>query len=312
MDRADNLIEGNKQEQFEQICRDIDDFKMTSDVDQIIVLWTANTERFCDILEGINDTADNLLTAIANNHPEISPSILFACAAITKNCTYINGSPQNTFVPGVLSLAQKHNVFLAGDDFKSGQTKIKSVLVDFLISAGIKPVSIVSYNHLGNNDGKNLSAPLQFRSKEVSKSNVVDDMVQSNHILYKPAEMPDHCVVIKYVPYVGKWLFTLAIILVFRNITIWWCIIIETLLQTKTFVINYIFYRKDNDNICCRGQQTRAGRIHVRDHDGRTQHSGAAQHLRRFSSRGPHHLGSGVVGRTMFQDGVQVVGKAGG
>lgn len=84
-----------------------------------------------------------------------------------------------------------------GDDFKSGQTKMKSVLVDFLVSAGIKPVSIVSYNHLGNNDGKNLSAPEQFRSKEISKSNVVDDMVASNMLLYKENEHPDHVVVIK-------------------------------------------------------------------------------------------------------------------
>lgn len=57
-----------------------------------------------------------------------------------------------------------------------------------------QPTSIVSYNHLGNNDGMNLSAPQQFRSKEISKSNVVDDMVQSNPILYKPGEKPDHCV----------------------------------------------------------------------------------------------------------------------
>ena len=75
----------------------------------------------------------------------------------------------------------------------------RSVLVDFLVSAGIKPVSIVSYNHLGNNDGKNLSAPSQFRSKEISKSNVVDDMVASNRCLYEEDEHPDHCVVIKYV-----------------------------------------------------------------------------------------------------------------
>lgn len=66
-------------------------------------------------------------------------------------------------------MAEKNGVFIAGDDFKSGQTKMKSVLVDFLISAGIKPVSVVSYNHLGNNDGKNLSAPQQFRSKEVKR-----------------------------------------------------------------------------------------------------------------------------------------------
>lgn len=57
-----------------------------------------------------------------------------------------------------------------------------------------QPTAIVSYNHLGNNDGKNLSAPQQFRSKEISKSNVVDDMVQSNPILYQPGEKPDHCV----------------------------------------------------------------------------------------------------------------------
>jgi len=71
------------------------------------------------------------------------------------------------------------------------------------VASGIKPLSIVSYNHLGNNDGKNLSAPKQFRSKEISKSNVVDDMVASNSILYKPGEHPDHVVVIKYVPTVG-------------------------------------------------------------------------------------------------------------
>ena len=55
--------------------------------------------------------------------------------------------------------------------------------------------SIVSYNHLGNNDGKNLSAPAQFRSKEISKSNVVDDMVEANNILYRKGEKPDHCVI---------------------------------------------------------------------------------------------------------------------
>merc|ERR1712146_602922 len=105
-----------------------------------------------------------------------------------------------TFVPGVVELATKHGVFIGGDDFKSGQTKMKSVLVDFLVSAGIKPVCIASYNHLGNNDGKNLSSAAQFRSKEISKSNVVDDMINSNRILYKKGEKPDHLVVIKYMP----------------------------------------------------------------------------------------------------------------
>ncbi|KAG7199581.1 hypothetical protein KM043_014188 [Ampulex compressa] len=201
--RADNLIPGTKIEQLDWIRRDIAEFKSVKNLDQVIVLWTANTERFCEIIPGVNDTFENLIKAIEENHSEISPSTMFAVAAALEGCTYINGSPQNTFVPGVIQLAEKQNTFISGDDFKSGQTKLKSVLVDFLVSAGIKPVSIVSYNHLGNNDGYNLSAPQQFRSKEISKSNVVDDMVQSNKILYKPEEKPDHCVVIKYVPYVG-------------------------------------------------------------------------------------------------------------
>jgi len=202
-DRADNLLKGTKQENVEQIRQQIRDFKAANGVDKVIVLWSANTERYSDIVEGINDTSANLLESIKAGEDEISPSTIFAVASILEGCSYINGSPQNTFVPGVLDLAEEKGVFVGGDDFKSGQTKMKSVLVDFLVSAGIKPVSIVSYNHLGNNDGKNLSAPQQFRSKEISKSNVVDDMVESNRLLYKEGEHPDHVVVIKYVPFVG-------------------------------------------------------------------------------------------------------------
>lgn len=202
-ERVDNVISGSKKEQIQKICNDIEDFKRKSGANHVIVVWTANTERFCRIIPNINDNADNLKKAIDSNYTEISPSTLFAYASILSKCTYLNGSPQNTFVPGIIDLAEKMGVFIGGDDFKSGQTKIKSVLVDFLVSAGIKPVSIVSYNHLGNNDGKNLSAPSQFRSKEISKSNVVDDVVNSNSILYQEGEKPDHCVVIKYVPYVG-------------------------------------------------------------------------------------------------------------
>ena len=170
---------------------------------KVVVLWTANTERYSQLAEGLNDTAANLLASIARDEPELAPSTLYAVACVLEGVPFINGSPQNTFVPGLLELAVSEGVLIAGDDFKSGQTKMKSVLVDYLVGAGLKPTSIVSYNHLGNNDGMNLSAPATFRSKEISKSNVVDDMVASNALLYEPGEHPDHVVVIKYVPYVG-------------------------------------------------------------------------------------------------------------
>lgn len=99
----------------------------------------------------MNDSQEHLLAAIQKGHPEIAPSTIFATASILEGCPFINGSPQNTFVPGVICLAETHDVFVGGDDFKSGQTKLKSVLVDFLVNAGIKPLAITSYNHLGNN-----------------------------------------------------------------------------------------------------------------------------------------------------------------
>lgn len=179
------------------------EFKAKHGLDKVIVQWTANTERFAELLDGVNDTADNLLKAVEAGHEEVAPSTVFAIACILENAPFINGSPQNTFVPGVIDLAEKHGAFIGGDDFKSGQTKMKSALVDFMINAGIKLTSIASYNHLGNNDGKNLSSQRQFRSKEISKSNVVDDMVEANDVLYKPGEHPDHSVVIKYMPAVG-------------------------------------------------------------------------------------------------------------
>jgi myo-inositol-1-phosphate synthase len=203
-DRADNLMAGNdKQAHLEQIRKDIRDFKAANDLDKVIVIWTANTERYAEIIEGVNDTADNILAAVKASHDEIAPSSIFALACIQEHVAFINGSPQNTFVPGVMELAERERTYIGGDDFKSGQTKFKSAIVDFLVNAGIKPVGITSYNHLGNNDGKNLSSHKQFRSKEISKSTVVDDMVAANKILYGENEHPDHTVVIKYVPCVG-------------------------------------------------------------------------------------------------------------
>ncbi|KAL1687876.1 hypothetical protein GGG16DRAFT_61167 [Schizophyllum commune] len=214
--RADNVIPGaDKQAHLEQIRADIRAFKQQHGLDRVIVFWTANTERYSDIIPGVNDTADALLAAIKASHEEVAPSTIFAVAAILEGEPFVNGAPQNTFVPGVVQLAEREKAFIGGDDLKSGQTKLKSVLAEFLVNAGIKPLSIASYNHLGNNDGHNLSAERQFRSKEISKSSVVDDMVDANRLLYKAppvdakgqavgkGEHPDHIVVIKYVPAVG-------------------------------------------------------------------------------------------------------------
>jgi myo-inositol-1-phosphate synthase len=138
----------NKQAHLDQIRKDIRDFKAAHNLDKVIVLWTANTERYSELIPGINDTARNLEQAVRNSHEEVSPSTIFAMACIYEGVPYINGAPQNTFVPGCIQLAEELGGFIGGDDFKSGQTKIKSCLAEFLVNSGIKPLSIASYNHL--------------------------------------------------------------------------------------------------------------------------------------------------------------------
>lgn len=69
-------------------------------MDKIVVLWTANTERYSSVVVGLNDTVESLMASLERNEAEISPSTLFAIACILENVPFINGSPQNTFVPG--------------------------------------------------------------------------------------------------------------------------------------------------------------------------------------------------------------------
>lgn len=116
---------------------------------------------------------------------------------------YLNGSPQNTFHPGIIEYAKENGALLAGSDFKSGQTRFKTMMSDYIIGAGLRLESVVSYNHLGNNDGKNLQEDKCFQSKKISKAGVLDDAIASNKLLYPEGkDKIDHEVVIKYIPFV--------------------------------------------------------------------------------------------------------------
>lgn len=81
----------------------IREFKEKTKVDKVVVLWTANTERYSNVIVGLNDTMENLMSAVDRNESEISPSTLHALACVLENIPFINGSPQNTFVPGMIA-----------------------------------------------------------------------------------------------------------------------------------------------------------------------------------------------------------------
>ena len=153
------MFVGSNRECIDKIRKDIEDMKKR--VDKVVVLWTANTEMF--MLPEVADIAD--LESKVERNIAMASSVLFCMACIEEQVLYLNGSPQNTFHPGMVEYAKKNNSFIAGSDFKSGQTRYKTIMSDFLIGAGIKIESVVSYNHLGNNDGKNLQEDKCFQSK---------------------------------------------------------------------------------------------------------------------------------------------------
>jgi myo-inositol-1-phosphate synthase len=170
-DRANNVLLGTNREIVNKLRQDIKFMK--SKTDSVIILWTANTEQY--FLPEIQ-TQDELLSCIETNKP-LPSSVLYCVAAIEEGVLYLNGSPQNTFHPGIVEYAHEKGGLLAGSDFKSGQTRFKTVMSDFLIGAGLRLASVVSYNHLGNNDGKNLSEDKCFQSKKISKGGVLDDAI---------------------------------------------------------------------------------------------------------------------------------------
>lgn len=201
-----SVLGGSKMEQLAALREHIAAFKRDSGCEKVIVAWSGSTERMCEEREGLNDTAGALLGAVSHGDPEVSPSTLYALAAVLEDCDVVNTSPQNTFVRGLVELAAQRGVHLCGNDLRSGQTKIKGALAEMLLASGIAPRAIASYNHLGNNDGRALAHPPQFRSKEISKASVVSDLVAANGVAYPRGgrgDEPDHCVVIKYVPTVG-------------------------------------------------------------------------------------------------------------
>lgn len=119
----------------------------------VLAVWTANPERFCQVLLGLSDTAESLLHAVQLGL-EVLPSTLSTVASVLKGCACLGGYPRTTPVPGALQLMWQRRISVGGDDYQSGQTKIRFVLADFLIVSGLKTLSIVSYSHLATMMGR--------------------------------------------------------------------------------------------------------------------------------------------------------------
>lgn len=170
----------SKYEKMMMLREDIKDFKKKNNLKRVVMIWCASTEIYIPV-NGDHNTIKKFEEAIKSNHPDISPSMLYAYAAISEGVPFINGAPNlSCDVPVLIDLAKKHNVPIAGKDFKTGQTLVKTVIAPMLKAKMLGLRGWFSNNILGNRDGEVLDDPESFKTKEESKLSVLDNILQPN------------------------------------------------------------------------------------------------------------------------------------
>ena len=171
---------GSKMDHAEMVMDDIRRFKQTTGVSRMIMIWCASTEVFRQPA-AVHATLKDFECGLQKSDPEISPSQFYAYAALKSGVPYANGAPHmTTDMPALLELARSQNLPVAGKDFKSGQTFMKTLVAPGLKSRLLGLSGWFSTNILGNRDGEVLDDPGSFRSKEVSKSSALEYILQGN------------------------------------------------------------------------------------------------------------------------------------
>ena len=163
----------------EQIRQDIRDFKARTGVARVVVLWAASTEIYVPVNEKVHYHLADLEAAMkANDCEHIAPSMCYAYAALTEGAPFIMGAPNTTVdIPAMWELAEKTKMPIAGKDFKTGQTLVKSGFAPIIGTRCLGLNGWFSTNILGNRDGLVLDEPANFRTKEVSKLSTLESIL---------------------------------------------------------------------------------------------------------------------------------------
>jgi myo-inositol-1-phosphate synthase len=189
----------SKRDLAEQLRDDIRSFKKAHDLSRLVTVWCASTEVFLKP-EAAHQSLAAFERAMDNNDPAVAPSMLYAWASLMEGVPFANGAPNLTLdFPAMRELAERNGVAVAGKDFKTGQTMMKTVVSPMLKARMLGLSGWYSTNILGNRDGEVLDDPESFKTKEESKLGVLEHILQ-------PAMYPDlygriyHKVRINYYP----------------------------------------------------------------------------------------------------------------
>lgn len=186
-------------EHVEALKEDIRLFKEKNDLERCVMIWCGSTEVHLKP-EDIHQSIESFNQAIDRNDPRIPPSMLYAVASLESGVPFINGAPNLTLdVPAVVQTAKERDLPIAGKDFKTGQTLMKTMLAPGLKARALGLEGWYSTNILGNRDGLVLDDKDSFKTKEESKLSVLEYILQP-HLYPSLYKNYYHKVTINYYP----------------------------------------------------------------------------------------------------------------
>lgn len=177
--KGDNVKQGrNKMDLAEQLIEDIARFKAENNCDRVVMVWAASTEIFLEETE-VHSSLTAFEKGLYDNDPSISPSMIYAYAALRSGVPFANGAPNLCVdIPAMTELADRNRVPICGKDFKTGQTLMKTIIAPGLKARMLGLEGWYSTNILGNRDGEVLDDPENFKTKEESKLSVLEHILQ--------------------------------------------------------------------------------------------------------------------------------------
>ncbi|WP_028913349.1 inositol-3-phosphate synthase [Prevotella sp. MA2016] len=184
---GDNVkAELTRWQMVEALRQDIRQFKAEKGCERVVVLWAASTEIYVPVCESVHYQLSDLEAAMkADDREHIAPSMCYAYAALSEGAPFIMGAPNTTVdIPAMWQLAEQTKMPIAGKDFKTGQTLVKSGFAPIIGTRCLGLSGWFSTNILGNRDGLVLDEPANFRTKEVSKLSTLETIL-------KPDVQPD-------------------------------------------------------------------------------------------------------------------------
>ncbi len=169
-------------EMVEMLREDIRRFKMANGCARLVMLWAASTEIYVPFDKTVHATLSDLEAAMkADDCDHVAPSMCYAYAALREGVPFIMGAPNTTVdIPAMWQLAAETHLPIAGKDFKTGQTLVKSGFAPIIGTRCLGLDGWFSTNILGNRDGLVLDEPDNFRTKEVSKLSTLETILKAD------------------------------------------------------------------------------------------------------------------------------------